>query len=298
MKVGFIGLGNMGTPIARNLLHAGHELAVYNRTRARAEPLEREGARVASSPGDASRGCEAVITMLADDNALRETSFGDDGVLAALPPGGIHISMSTISVDLSRTLAREHGNRQQGYIASPVLGRPEAAAAKKLLVLAAGPPEQVERCRPVLEAVGRGVTVFGQNAWQANIVKLASNFLIVSLIESLGEAFALLRKSGISPKDFLEMASPLFGSPVFQVYGQLLAEEKYEPAGFRLKLGLKDVNLALAAAGEQAVPMPLASLAREHFLQGIAHGYADQDWAALARVIAENAGVSQLTGAS
>lgn len=169
--------------------------------------------------------------------------------------------------------------RGQGYVSAPVLGRPEAAAAKKLWVLAAGPPEQIERCRPLMEAVGRGITVVGQDAWQANLVKLASNFVIVGLIETLSEAFALMRKAGISVHEFLEMANTLFGSPVFGLYGQLIADEKYQPAGFRLKLGLKDVNLALDAAGEQAVPMPLAGLTSDHFLEGIAHGYGDHDWA-------------------
>jgi 3-hydroxyisobutyrate dehydrogenase-like beta-hydroxyacid dehydrogenase len=192
---------------------------------------------------------------------------------------------------MSKRLAMTHTAAGQGYIASPVLGRPEAAAAQKLWVIAAGPPDLVERCQPLIAALGRGFTIVGPDPWQANLVKLASNFMIVSLIETLGEAFALLRKAGISVHQFLEMANTLFGSPVFSGYSQIIADEKYEPAGFRMKLGLKDVKLALAAAEEQAVPMPLAGIIRDHFLEGIALGYGEQDWAAIARVIAANAGL-------
>jgi 3-hydroxyisobutyrate dehydrogenase-like beta-hydroxyacid dehydrogenase len=199
---------------------------------------------------------------------------------------------------MSRKLAESHAAAGQGYIASPVLGRPEAAAAQKLWIIAAGSSELIERCRPVLEALGRGVSIVGDEPWQGNLVKLASNFIIVAMIETLGEAFALMRKAGISVHQFLEMANTLFGSPIFGIYGQLIAGEKYEPAGFRLRLGLKDVNLALAAAGERAVPMPLAGIIRDHCLQGIALGYADHDWAAIARVIAANAGLEKSTSAA
>jgi 3-hydroxyisobutyrate dehydrogenase and related beta-hydroxyacid dehydrogenases len=291
MKVGFIGLGNMGAPMARNLIRAGHDVTVFNRTRAKAEPLAADGARVADSVAHAVSGCEVAVTMLADDQAVQQAIFGVGGMLPALPPGAVHMSTSTISVEMSKALAMAHTAAGQGYIATPVLGRPEAAAARKLWVIAAGPPSLVERSQPLIAALGRGVTIVGGDPWQANVVKLASNFMIVSLIETLGEAFALLRKAGISIHQFLEIANPLFGSPVFEVYSQLIADEKYEPAGFRMKLGMKDVRLALAAAEEQAVPMPLAGIVRDHFLQGIALGYGDQDWSAIARVIAANAGI-------
>jgi len=281
----------MGAPMARNLIRAGHDVTVYNRTRAKAEALAADGARIADSVAHAVRGCEVAVTMLADDNAVQEAIFGSAGMLQALPPGAVHMSTSTISVEISKKLAAKHTAAGQGYIATPVLGRPEAAAAQKLWVIAAGPPELVERCQPMIGALGRGFTIVGRDAWQANVVKLASNFMIVSLIETLGEAFALLRKAGISVHQFLEIANTLFSSPVFKVYSQLIADEKYEPAGFRMKLGLKDVRLALAAAEEQAVPMPLAGIIRDHFLQGIALGYGDRDWSAIARVIAANAGI-------
>jgi 3-hydroxyisobutyrate dehydrogenase-like beta-hydroxyacid dehydrogenase len=293
MRVAFIGLGNMGAPMARNLIRAGHDVTVYNRTRAKAEPLAADGARIADSVAHAVSGCEVAITMLADDHAAQEAVFGDNGMLPALPRGAVHMSTSTISVEMSKTLATTHTAAGQGYIATPVLGRPEAAAAQKLWVIAAGPPDLVERGQPLITALGRGFTIVGRDPWQANVVKLASNFIIVSLIETLGEAFALMRKAGISVHQFLEIVNTVFGSPIFAVYGQIIADEKYEPAGFRMKLGLKDVRLALAAAEEQAVPMPLAGIIRDHFLQGIALGYGDQDWAAIARVIAANAGLEK-----
>src|ERR1700730_4941980 len=278
MRVAFIGLGNMGAPMARNLIRAGHDVTVYNRTRAKAEPLAANGARIADSVAHAVRGCEVAVTMLADDHAVQEAVFGADGMLQALPRGAVHMSTSTISVEMSKRLTTAHMAAGQGYIATPVLGRPEAAAAQKLWVIAAGPPDLVDRGQPLITALGRGFTIVGRDPWQANLVKLASNFMIVSLIETLGEAFALLRKAGISVHQFLEIANTLFGSPVFGVYSQIIADEKYEPAGFRMKLGLKDVTLGQAAAEEQAVPMPLAGIIRDHFLEGVALGYGDQDW--------------------
>jgi 3-hydroxyisobutyrate dehydrogenase-like beta-hydroxyacid dehydrogenase len=279
--------------MARNLIRAGHDVTVYNRTRAKAEPLAADGARIADSVAHAVRGCEVAITMLADDHAVQEAVFGADGMLQALPRDAVHMSTSTISVEMSKRLATAHTSAGQGYIATPVLGRPEAAAAQKLWVIAAGPPDLVERCQPLINALGRGFTIVGLDPWQANVVKLASNFIIVSVIETLGEAFALLRKAGISVQQFLEIVNTVFASPIFAAYGQIIADEKYEPAGFRMKLGLKDVKLALAAAEEKAVPMPLAGIIRDHFLQGIALGYGDQDWAAIARVIAANAGLEK-----
>jgi 3-hydroxyisobutyrate dehydrogenase-like beta-hydroxyacid dehydrogenase len=293
MKVAFIGLGNMGFPMGRNLVRAGHNVTVYNRTRAKAEPLAADGARIADSVAHAVRDCEVAVTMLADDNAVQEAVFGPDGMLHALPAGAVHISTSTISVEMSKKLAITHTAVGQGYVATPVLGRPEAAAAQKLWVIAAGPLDLVERVKPLITALSRGFTIVGTDPWQANVVKLASNFMIVSLIETIGEAFALLRKAGISVQQFIEIATTLFGSPVFGAHSQIIADEKYEPGGFRMKLGLKDVKLALAAAEELAVPMPVAGIIRDHFLQGIALGYGNLDWAAIAGVIAANAGIER-----
>ena len=195
MKVGFIGLGNMGLPMAKNLLAAGHELSVWNRTPAKAGPLREKGARVAGTPAEAARGAEVVVSMLADDSAVQDAVLGNDGVHAGLGKGAVHVSSSTISVALSERLTEAHASAGQGYVAAPVFGRPEAADAKQLWVVTAGPKADVERCRPLLEAVGRGLTVLGEKASSANVVKLSGNFLIASVIETLGEAMALVANS-------------------------------------------------------------------------------------------------------
>jgi len=291
MNLGFVGLGAMGLPIARNLLKTSNPVAVYNRTPGRAEPLRGDGARFATSVADASRA-DVVFTMLADDAAEEATVFGEDGMLGALPAGGIHVSLSTIGTALSRRLAEAHAARRQGYVAAPVFGRPDAAEARQLLVVAAGSPEAVERVRPLLEAIGRKLFVLGSEPAAANTVKLAGNFLIVSAIETMGEAFALLRKSGLEPELFMEIVNDnLFQSPLLKRYGDIIAQERFDPPGFRLRLGLKDVRLALDAAAERGVPMPLATLVREQFEAAVAAGMEDWDWSALARLAAQRAGL-------
>jgi 3-hydroxyisobutyrate dehydrogenase-like beta-hydroxyacid dehydrogenase len=294
MKVGFIGLGNMGQPMARNLRAAGHELAVYNRSRDKAESLRQQGARVADSPADAARGAEVVFTMLSDDAAVEGVVFGEAGLLSGLGQGALHVSSSTLSVGLSERLTEAHAKAGQRYVSAPVFGRPEAAEAKQLWVVASGPQADVARCRPLLEALGRGLTVLGEKASQANVVKLTGNFLIASMTEALGEAFALTRKSGIEPPVFLELFQSVFArSPIFERYAVLIAGAQYEPAGFKLRLGLKDVRLALEAAGAAEVPMPLASLLRDHFLEGVARGMGERDWSALGALAAERAGLEE-----
>ncbi|HVO34405.1 MAG TPA: NAD(P)-dependent oxidoreductase [Gemmatimonadales bacterium] len=291
MNVGFVGLGAMGLPIARSLLKTPHTITVYNRTRSRAEPLRAEGAQLAASVAAASRG-DVVMTMLADDPAVEATVFGADGMLDALPPGGIHVSLSTISTALSRRLAEAHAGRGQSYVAAPVFGRPDAAAAQRLLVVAAGPAAAVERVRPLLEAIGRKVFVTGTEPAAANTLKLAGNFVIVAAIETLGEAFALLRKSGVEPELFMEIVNDnLFQSPVLANYGAIIARERFEPAGFKLRLGLKDVRLVLEAAQARGVPMPLAGLVRDQFDAAVGAGMGDWDWSALAKLAAQNAGL-------
>jgi len=291
MNLGFVGLGAMGLPIARNLLKTSNPVAVYNRTPGRAEPLRGDGARFATSVADASRA-DVVFTMLADDAAEEATVFGEDGMLGALPAGGIHVSLSTIGTALSRRLAEAHAARRQGYVAAPVFGRPDAAEARQLVVVAAGSPEAVERVRPLLEAIGRKLFVLGSEPAAANTVKLAGNFLIVSAIETMGEAFALLRKSSVEPELFMEIVNDnLFKSPLLKRYGDIIAQERFDPPGFRLRLGLKDVRLALDAAAERGVPMPLATLVREQFEAAVAAGMEDWDWSALARLAAQRAGL-------
>lgn len=294
MQVGFIGLGSMGAPMARNLIAAGHELAVYNRTRARAEELVPLGARVVGTPGEAASGVEALVTMLADDRAVEETVFGTEGAAEALPAGAVHVSMSTISVALSRRLQETHAGRGRHYVAAPVFGRPDAAAAAKLFVVAGGPAGQVERCRPLFDAVGQKTFHAGEDAPAANVMKLAGNFLITAAIEGLAESFALVRRYGVEAESFLEvLTGSLFDAPVYKNYGAMIAADRFEPVGFKLPLGLKDNRLLLAAAEERAVPMPLASLVRDRFLAAMATGLGESDWAAIARVSYRNAGLNE-----
>jgi 3-hydroxyisobutyrate dehydrogenase-like beta-hydroxyacid dehydrogenase len=291
MQIGFIGLGNMGQGMARNLLRAGHQVTVHNRTRARSEALAAAGARIAETPGEAALG-EAVITMVAEDRALEALVFGEGGIIARLPPQAIHVSMSTISVALSERLTEAHRQAGQVYVAAPVFGRPEAAAAAKLFVVAAGPPAALERCRPLFEAMGQRTFAFGDRPATANVVKLSGNFLLASAVEALSEAFALIRKSGIDPHQYLELlTSTLFAAPAYKTYGGLIADQRYEPAGFKMPLALKDVRLALAAGEAAGVPLPIASLVRDQLISGIARGYGESDWSALGRVVAENAGL-------
>lgn len=290
MKVGFIGLGRMGSAMASNLLKAGFELTVHNRTAHKAEPHLAQGAVLAQTPADAARG-DVVITMLADDAVVEAVVFGEDGILAALKPGGIHISMSTISVALAERLARAHADQGQGYLSAPVFGRPDAAAAAKLFVVAAGPSELVRSCQPLFDALGQRCFVIAAEAPKANVVKLSGNFLITAVIEALGEAFALIGKAGIDREQYLDLiTSTLFGAPVYKTYGAIIAEQKYHPAGFKAELGYKDVRLALSAAEALKVPMPLASLVAVRFLTLIAQGDGDLDWAALAKLAASDAG--------
>jgi len=276
----------MGSAMARNLLRAGHELTVYNRTREKAAAI---GARVADSPAEACRGCEAAISMLADDQAVEEVFFGDAGLLSAMKPETIHISSSTISTALARRLAAAHA----ATLSAPVFGRPDAAEAKRLLVVAAGQPALVERCRPLFDAIGRGTFVAGEEPWQANAVKLCGNFMIASMLETFGEAFATLRKAHVDPHLFLEVMNGLFASPVYANYGRMAAEQQFEPAGFALRLGLKDVRLALETAQECVSPMPLASLLRDRFLDAMAHGQEAMDWSSVVQVSARSAGLER-----
>ncbi|MGA8182056.1 MAG: NAD(P)-dependent oxidoreductase [Terriglobia bacterium] len=290
MKAGFIGLGNMGLPMARNLLKAGHEVTVYNRTRERAESLRTEGATIAGQAADTC-GSDILITMLADDRAVRAVVF-DGQLIPRLAPGAVHVSMSTISVALAQELARAHTEAGNQFISAPVFGRPEAAEAAKLAVVAAGPAKMIERCQPLFDAMGQHTFIVGEEASNANTVKLAGNFLILSVIESLGEAYALLRKSGVEPEKFLEvMTSTLFAAPVYKTYGNLIAKEQFLPAGFKLTLGLKDVSLVLSAAADARAPMPVASLVRDHILAAIARNGGDLDWSSFAKISAENAGL-------
>jgi 3-hydroxyisobutyrate dehydrogenase-like beta-hydroxyacid dehydrogenase len=279
MKLAFIGTGKMGGGMARNLSAAGHDVTVYNRTREKAEGL---GATVAASPAEACRGCEAAFTMLSDDHAVEEVVFGADGITGALSKGATHISSSTISTSMARRLTDEHAERGQRYLGAPVFGRPEAAEAAKLLVVAGGPAESIDRFRPLFDVIGRQTFVAGAEPWQANAVKLCGNFMIASMIESFGEAYATLRRAQVDPHLFLDVMSALFGSLVYANYGRIIADEKFDPAGFALKLGLKDIRLVLETAFECSSAMPFASVLRDRLLDAVGHGQADRDWSSVA----------------
>jgi 3-hydroxyisobutyrate dehydrogenase-like beta-hydroxyacid dehydrogenase len=266
-------------------------VAVFNRSREKAEALAGSGARVSSTPEDACRDAEVVMSMVADDGAVEQIVFGNDGIAAAMKKDSIHVSHSTISTALARRLTTEHAQRKQGYLSVPVFGRPEHAESKNLVVVAAGPSELVDRCRPLFDAIGRQTFVIGAEPWQANVAKACGNFMVISMIESLGEANATLRKAGVSPEAFLEIINSLMASPILALYGRIIAREQFEPAGFALKLGLKDVRLVLAAAEECAAPMPLASLVHDHLLSALAQGQGEMDWSSMTQVIARNAGL-------
>jgi 3-hydroxyisobutyrate dehydrogenase-like beta-hydroxyacid dehydrogenase len=289
--IGFIGLGNMGRGMAANLVRAGFDVTVWNRTASRAADLVAAGAIAAAGPADASRA-PVVITMVADDRALEEVVFAG-GLMDALPRDAVHVSMSTISVALADRLAAEHARHGTSFVSAPVFGRPDAAAAAKLFIVAAGPPAALDGCAPLFDAMGQRTFRFGDRPSAANIVKLSGNFLLASVIESLGEAFALTRKSGIDPAQYLELlTSTLFNAPVYKTYGGLIAAGQYRPAAFRLLLGLKDVSLALEAARAATVPMPVASVVRDHMIAGLAQGHEDADWSVVADVVARSAGLS------
>ncbi|HKJ33103.1 MAG TPA: NAD(P)-dependent oxidoreductase [Balneolales bacterium] len=294
MKIGFLGLGNMGEPMARNLLKSGdYELTVYNRTQSKTEKLKNEGADVADSVEDLVSGKDVVITMLSDDFALLSVMY-DEGGLDAMDEDTIHISMSTISTELSRELDEVHDEEGSFFVSAPVFGRPDFAADGKLWIVAAGDSDAVEKCKPLFDIMGRETSVVGDEAYKANLVKVAGNFMIASMIESLGESFALIKKSGMDIKEYLEIINgALFNSPIYKNYGSLIADESYTPAGFKMKHGLKDVSLALETANASEVPMPLASLMHDHYLSGIAKGWSEYDWAALAKVSAEMAGIKE-----
>ena len=290
MKVGFIGLGRMGAAMAANLLKAGHEVTVYNRSPDKARALSALGARVAGSVADTCRGA-AVITMLANDEAVDAVVFDHAGVLASTPRDGLHISMSTISVGLSARLHAAHAAAGQRFVAAPVFGRPDAAAAAQLFIVAAGARATVDACAPLFSAMGQRVFNLGEEPSAANLVKLSGNFLIASMIEALGEAMALIGKARIDQRSYLDvLTSTLFTAPLYKVYGGLIVEQKFEPAGFAAPLGAKDIRLTLAAAEQLQVPMPLASLLRDRFLTLLAHGGEAMDWSAIAQLSALDAG--------
>ncbi len=289
MKLGFIGLGQMGRGMAARLLERGHQLFACNRTSAAAEALQQAGAQVAARPED-TLDSDVVITMLADDAAI-EAVWLDSSLIDNLPKAAIHLNMASVSLALAQRLCALHAERDTQYISAPVFGRPQAARSGQLDIVAAGPREAIARCTPLFEALGRQWFDLGDDATKANIVKIARNYLLGTIIESLGEAFALVGKSGVEPARFLEiLTSTSLNSPAYKNYGRLIIDPPVNPT-FTLKLGMKDVELALQAGGDTGVPMPMAALMREQHIAAIARGYGEGDWAALGNYIAESAGL-------
>ena len=290
MNIGFIGLGKMGRVIAGRLIGAGHQVRVWNRSPKAVEELVAKGAEAAARPADVARA-DFLVSILANDDAVRSV-FIDEGVLDAATPGLIHLNLATVSVALAEEFAAAHRKRNLGYIAAPVFGRPDAAAEGKLNIVVAGDPTAIERAQPILSVIGQKTWPIGDRAERANAVKIAGNFMIASAIETMGEAVALTRAHGINAADFLNiLTSTLFAAPSYKLYGGMIAAEKYQPAGFTAALGLKDIRLALAAADAHNVPMPFASALRDNFMELIATGGGENDWATLAVLAAHRAGL-------
>jgi len=291
-SIGFIGLGSMGLPMATNLIKAGHKLRVYNRTADKAEPLLTQGAEVGHTPADVVEAGGIVVTMLANDQALEEVVLSS-GFLEKLGKDGIHLSMSTVSPTTTKKLAEAHQKHGSHYVTATVFGRPDVAAAAKLWVCISGNPNAKEKVMPLVNALGQGVFDFGEAEGAANVVKIAGNFLIISAIEAMAEAFTLAEKNGIERTKIAEFfGQTLFGCPIYQNYGKIIAQQQYEPAGFKLSLGLKDITLALQTAKESQMPMPLASLVHDHLIAAVAKGKGDIDWTGLASEVSEAAGMN------
>ena len=290
--VGFIGLGNMGQPMAGNLLKAGYPVRVWNRTSASAALLRTQGATVVSSPEEVAEPGAVIISSLSNDQVLEEVVGANRELLRRLGPGGVHVSTSTVAPATSRRLAEGHEQHGVTYLAAPVLGCPDATAAAKLWIFLSGPKEAKERVQPVLRALGQGVFDLGEDPGAANVVKLACNFLLASAVEAMAEAFALGEKNGIERGLLADLlVQTLFDCPVYRNYGGLVAEQRYQPALFKLSLGLKDVSLVLQTAASSRVPMPLASLLHDRFLAAVAKGRGDLDWTGLAGEASEAAGL-------
>jgi 3-hydroxyisobutyrate dehydrogenase-like beta-hydroxyacid dehydrogenase len=290
--LGFIGLGNMGEPIAANLLKAGFGLRVYNRTPSKAASLRDLGAVVVEIPADVAAPGGIVLTMLADDHAVEEVCHAKPSFVERLGKGGIHVSLSTISPATARRLAKHHQPYGVEYVASPVFGRPEAAVAAKLFVCVSGATTPKKRLQPIFEKIGQGIFDFGDDPGAANVVKLCGNFLVASTVEALAEMMVLAEKNNVSKKAMAEMIGKF--SPMHKSYADLIAEGKFQPAGFRLALGLKDINLILQTAAESVTPMPFASLMHDRWLASMAKGREDLDWSAIALDVAEQAGIKTM----
>jgi 3-hydroxyisobutyrate dehydrogenase-like beta-hydroxyacid dehydrogenase len=291
MKIGFIGLGKMGLPVAENILNAGHDLTVYNRTPSKAASLKDAGASVASSPAEAATG-DVVFTMPFSDDHMEEVMSGEGGILSEMKPGAIHVCMSTLSIVTADKITQAHAGAGHRYVAAPVMGRPEMAQAAKLFVLAGGEAKTIEAVQPIFDVIAQRTFVLGDRPSQANLIKLCINFMAASAINSMGESMALARKCGIDPDAYLEVfTGTIFPGVVYQTYGKIIAEKNYDSPGADLDLGIKDVGQLIEAATAETVPMPIASVLHNNFVMAKARGNEDKDWAVVAKVMAENAGI-------
>jgi 3-hydroxyisobutyrate dehydrogenase-like beta-hydroxyacid dehydrogenase len=291
-KIGFIGLGHMGTPMAKNLLAAGYHLQVYNRTLSKTDELG-QGITKCKTPAEAADGASAVISILSEDEVVREAVLGEDGILKTLPKGALHISMSTISPDTAELLSVKHQQTGSTYLAAPVFGRPEAAAAKKLWICVSGSQPAKDAAKAILENLGQGIIDFGESAGGANVVKIAGNFMIMASLEMMAEAYTLAEKNGLDRAKVSEFfGSTLFNAPIFQNYGKVIANKNYQPVGFKSKLGYKDARLALKLSQQSEMPMPMVSAVHHRLLTAVAKGWGDTDWAeGIGRGVSEDAGV-------
>jgi len=292
-KIGFIGLGNMGMAMAKNLIEAGYHLQVYNRTISKAEELEAASITICKTPAAAADGVPVLISIVSEDDVLMETVNGENGILKTFPAGSVHISMSTIAPDTSEKLYKQHKNSGNNYIASPVFGRPDAAAAKKLFICISGDAEAKEIAKPILEYLGQRTIDFGEDVSGANVVKVAGNFMITASMEMMAEAYTLAEKNGLDRLQVAEFfGSSLFAAPIFQNYGKLIANKQFEPIGFKTKLGLKDARLALKLSQASNTPMPTVTLVHNRLQSAVAKGWGELDWVeGVSRGVSEDAGV-------
>ncbi len=289
MRIAFLGLGSMGHPMAANLARSDHELTVWNRSREKAESLDRVA--VAATPAEAAARADLVITMLSDGDAVEEVALGPDGAIDGMRDGAIHAGMSTVGIDCARRLTSAHAQRGHRYVAAPVFGRPDMAEQAGLWIVAGGEADAIDACRPAFEQLGQGVIEAGPLPEHANVMKLAGNFMLASAIEAMAEAYTVVRSHGVDVRMFHEtMSERLFRSPIYQGYGSLIESGRYEPAGFALRHGLKDVRLALRAAEKENVPIPFGSVLHDRLLSAVARGWGNADWAALGRVASVDAG--------
>jgi 3-hydroxyisobutyrate dehydrogenase-like beta-hydroxyacid dehydrogenase len=295
LEIGMVGLGRMGTEIAANLASSGWEVIAYIRRPDRINTLAALGIRPTVSL-ESVAGCDIVISMLPDDNAVRDVICGVNGLASRLQRGAIHLSMSTIGTATAALLAGEHARRDQGYVSAPVFGNPAAAKARQLFIIAAGPAADVGRCQLLFDSIGQRTFVVGSDPTHANLIKLLGNMMTATTLEALGEAVAVLRKRGQDPKQFIDvLTNAMFGGLAHRIYGDRIVRQDYAP-GFVLPLVLKDVRLALAEAEAAGAPFPSAGLVRDRLITGIARGYAGLDWSALGLIAAQEAGLQAEPG--